>query len=114
MWPTWVVWPESPLVSRLAIQTRLSGIGEGQRPQDQRIDDAEDRRAGADAEAGDEDGEGREAGVAAQRADGVAEILEKVVEAHGESLDGISDRFRWHVGRWPLAAGRWPIGDWSR
>ncbi len=68
-------------------------IREGQRPQDQRMDDAEDRGAGADAEAGDEDGESRKAGVAAQRANGVAKILEKVGEGHGLTLDGAAEAF---------------------
>ena len=79
MWPTCVVWPDRPLVSRLAIQTSSFGLGERQRPQQQRVDDAEDRGAGADAEAGDQDGESREAGVAPQRADGVAQVLKHVM-----------------------------------
>ena len=29
MWPTCVVWPDSPLVSRLAIQTSRSGSANG-------------------------------------------------------------------------------------
>ena len=57
------------------------------------MDDAEDRGAGADAEAGDEDGERRKAGVAAQRANGVAKILEKVGEGHGLTLDGAAAAF---------------------
>ena len=51
------------------------------------MDDAEDRDAGADAEAGDEDGERREAGVAPQDADGVTQILKELGESHAR-LDG--------------------------
>ena len=94
MCPTCVVWPERPLVSRLAIQTSSVGLGERQRPQEQRVDDAEDGGAGADAEPGDQDGEDGEAGVAAQRAEGVAEVLEQVGEGHGLSLRRGRQRFR--------------------
>ena len=74
------------------------GLGEGQRAQDQRVDDAEDRDAGADAEAGDEDGERREAGVAPQDADGVTQILKELGEGHAR-LDGWMAPFVYWTGR---------------
>jgi hypothetical protein len=66
----------------------VARLGERQRPQQKRVDDAEDGCAGADPEAGDQHGESRESSVAAQRPAGVAEILEQVVESHGAGLDG--------------------------
>ena len=63
----------------------LLRIGEWQRAQEQGVDDAEDGDVGADAEGQDEDGNEGESAVAAQGAEGVAEILEKNVEFHESS-----------------------------
>ena len=52
----------------------------GQRAQEQGVDDAEYGGAGADTEPDDEDGEGGECGVPAQRSKGVAQILQNAVE----------------------------------
>ena len=98
MWPTCVVCPDSPLRVAVGDPDQPIGLGERQRPQEQRVDDAEDGGAGADAEPGDEDGERREAGVAPQRADGVAQILKEVVEGHAR-LDGWTVPFVYGTGR---------------
>src|SRR5207237_8645809 len=62
-------------------------LGERQRAQQQRVDDAEYGRAGADAQAGDQYGEGGEPRVAAKRAESVAEVVGKrghdALTAHG-------------------------------
>ena len=82
---------------RLTGQTRIPGAGIGdpheavglterQRPEEQRADDAVDRGRGADAEADDEDGEDREAGVAPQHAERVAQILEQRLEGRQPAL----------------------------
>ena len=56
---------------------QLGGAVERQGPEQQRVDDAEDGGAGAKAEAGDQDGEDRKAGVAAKGTDGIAEVPEE-------------------------------------
>ena len=88
MCPTCVVWPDSPLASRLVIQTSSAGFCKGQRSQEQLLTTLKTVDAGADPEPGDQDGECGEAGVASQRPRGVPQILEKVVESHGCRLDG--------------------------
>ena len=50
--------------------------------QHERIDDAEDGDVGADAESQDQDGDNGEAGVAAQGAESVFEVLEQNIECH--------------------------------
>ena len=64
---------------------QLGGLLEGERPQEQRVDDAEDGGAGANAEPRDQDGKDGKAGIAAHAAKGVADILEEVREDHGGS-----------------------------
>ena len=54
-----------------------SGLRIRQRLQQQRVDDAEDRGVGADADRERRDDDERQARAAAQRADGVAEVLEE-------------------------------------
>src|ERR1700751_657348 len=56
------------------------GIAEGKRAQHEGVDDAEDGDVGADAEREDEDGDEAEAAVAAQSAEGVANVLQEDVE----------------------------------
>ena len=68
------------------------------------MDDAEDRDAGADSEAGDEDGEGREAGVAPQDADGVTQILKELGEGYAR-LDVRVAPFVYGTGRDPDRQG---------
>ena len=65
----------------------LRDLGEGRRPQEQRVDDAEDRDAGPDAEPGDEDGERGEAGVTSEDAQRVPQILKELGKKHVR-LDG--------------------------
>jgi hypothetical protein len=76
--------------TRVAVRDpdELFRMAEWQRPQDQRVDDAEDGGAGADAKRGDEDGKGGKARIASQRANGVAQVLEEIVEGHITTLDG--------------------------
>ena len=62
------------------------GLRKGQRPQQQGVDYAEDRGAGADAEAGNQDGKGGKRGVSTQGAEREAEVLPEV-GIHA-SLDG--------------------------
>ncbi len=57
-----------------------AGIAEGQRADEESVDDAENGGAGADAEADDENGERGEAGVAAKGAEGVTKVLENAIE----------------------------------
>ena len=57
------------------------GLVEGQRAQQDGMDDAEDDDVGPDAEGKDQDGDGGEAAIAAQGAQRVAEILRKALEA---------------------------------
>ncbi len=56
------------------------GVCEGERAEDDGVDDAEDGRVGADAEGESEDGDESEAGIFAEGAEGVAEILGEIVE----------------------------------
>ena len=63
------------------ISTSRCASAYGKRPQQHGVDDAEDRRAGADAERDRDRRDGREAEVLAQPAGGVDEILEECV--HG-------------------------------
>jgi hypothetical protein len=58
------------------------GLAEGQRPQRDAVDDAEDGGGGADAERDREDRRGGEAGLLAQHARAVAQVLEQMA---GES-----------------------------
>ena len=60
-------------------------ITEGQRAQQQCIDDAEDGCVGADAEGQNENGDQRESAIAAQRTKSIADILEKNFEIHESS-----------------------------
>ena len=60
------------VVGDVADPDELVGVGKGERPQEKRVDDAEDGGAGSDAESGDEDSEDGEAGVALEGAEGVA------------------------------------------
>ena len=82
----------------------LLRVGERQRPQNQRVDYAEDGSGGADAEPDDEEGKGSEAGVAAKRPKRVAQILTKIFESHGAAFDGQLTRFRLLFGRFGLAS----------
>jgi hypothetical protein len=66
---------------------QLGGLLEGEWPQEQRVDHAEDGGAGANAKPGDQDGKGGKAGVAAHASKGVTEILEEVREGHNRLLD---------------------------
>ena len=61
-----------------------SGALERQRPQQHRVDDAEDRGGGADAERERDDGGEREAGPAEEAAGGEAQVLEERVHGRGE------------------------------
>ena len=76
---------------------QLGRPGERQRPQQQRVDHAEDDDARADAEPGDQDGEDGKSGVPPQGAGGVAEVLEQVREHHRRPLTRWRDK--------PLLAG---------
>ena len=67
--------------------TRRSGSPERQRPQQHRVDDAEDRGVGADAEREREDGGRGEAGILAQHAHGVDEVLAQRVERTAARAD---------------------------
>jgi hypothetical protein len=51
-------------------------LAERERPQDERLDDAEHGHGRADAEADDEDGERGQPGVAPQRAEGLPKVAE--------------------------------------
>ena len=57
----------------------LVGLREGQRAEEQSVDDAEDDDVGTDAEGEDEDGDDGEAAVAGEGAEGVAEVLQETV-----------------------------------
>jgi hypothetical protein len=76
---------------RLARQSGRIAVGnphqferllERQWPQKQGVDDAEDRGAGADAQARDDDGERGKPGIAAQSPKGVAHVLDEIREDH--------------------------------
>src|ERR1700730_11825616 len=56
-------------------------LWEGQGPEKNRVDDAEDDDVGSDAEGEDENGDDGEAAIPAEIAEGVAEILEKDFES---------------------------------
>ena len=56
---------------------KLLGIFDGKRPQEKRIDHAEDGGVGADAEAKSEDGDGREAEILIQHSEAEANVLER-------------------------------------
>jgi hypothetical protein len=60
-------------------------VREWKRPQEYRVDDAEDSDIRADAEGEDEDGDYGEGAVAAEGAKGVLQVLEKDVESHESS-----------------------------
>jgi hypothetical protein len=72
---------------------QLVWLGKWQRPQDERMDDAEDGGAGTDAKSRDQDGKSGKTGVPAQRANRVAEVLKQVSERHGLTLDGVAWAF---------------------
>ena len=59
----------------------LTGLLVGQRLEDDRIDDAEDRRRRPDAQGKGQDRHGREPALARQRTDGVAQILQELARA---------------------------------
>ncbi len=61
------------------------GVGEREWAKDDGVDDAEDGGVCADAERESEDGDEGEAGIFAERAKGVAEILGEVVEYRGDT-----------------------------
>ena len=82
--------PGQPAGVAVGDPDELPGLGERERPEQQCVDHAEHGRAGADAEAGDQHGKRGETGVAPQRADGVAQVLDQIVESHGAALDGVS------------------------
>ena len=75
----------SNAVHRLQIMTARSGSAPRQRPQQHGVDDAEDRRVGADAEREREDGDGGKARAAKERACPVAEILPEGFEQRGSA-----------------------------
>ena len=56
------------------------GIIEGQRAEEEGVDDAENGDVGSNAESEDEDGDNGEDAIAIEGADGVAEILEENIE----------------------------------
>ncbi len=63
-------------------------VVERERAEQQSVDHAENGGAGADAEADDENGEGSESGIAAQGAEGIAQVLQDAVgggQGHGVS-----------------------------
>ena len=64
------------------------GVRERQRPEQQRVHQAEDRGVGADADGEDQDGDDGEAGVAAQRAEGVAQVVQERV--HVRNSPGVA------------------------
>jgi hypothetical protein len=71
-----------------------AGVGERQRPQERRIDDAEDGRVGADAQREREDRHGRESGRLAEPAHRVRQVLSEIPPhalGHG-GLDGRAAR----------------------
>ena len=64
------------------------GVVERERTEQESVDDAENGGAGADAESDDKDGEGGESGIAAQGAEGIAQVLQEAVgggQGHGVS-----------------------------
>src|SRR5579871_2586490 len=70
------------------------GVFEWQRMKKDRVDDAEDRGVGADAERKCQDGDRGEAGIFAQCAKGEPDVLEKIVEERGDVAliaGGLSD-----------------------
>ena len=71
-----------------SMKTSRSALREGQRPEQQRVHQAEDRGVGADADGEDQDGDEREAGVAAQRAEGVAQVVQERV--HVRNSPGVA------------------------
>src|SRR5262249_3923049 len=60
-------------------QDELRWIAEGQRPQQHRVHDGEDRGVGADAEREREDGDGREARPREQRPHGIANVAHEAI-----------------------------------
>ena len=67
-------------VAALEDHDEARGIRVGQRPHQDRVDDREDRRAGADAEREGEDGDGREPRRAAEEPQPVARVLPEAFE----------------------------------
>ena len=65
----------------------LLGLGEGKRAEKNGVDDGEDDDVGADAEGEDDHGDDGEGGVAAEGAEGEAEVLEEDVEP-GQAAGG--------------------------
>ncbi|HEY0284594.1 MAG TPA: hypothetical protein VGC23_04345, partial [Vicinamibacterales bacterium] len=76
---------------------QLGGLLEGEWPEEQRVDHAEDGGAGANTKPGDQDRKDGKAGVAAHASKGVTDILEEVREDHGRPLDERTVR---NVARW--------------
>ncbi len=64
---------------------QLLGVGEGQRAQQERVHHAEDGNVGADAESENQNGDDGKARIAAQRAEGVLQVLQQNVECHESS-----------------------------
>ena len=67
-----------PSPPTMRIMVSVAGIVEGERPQQDAIDDGEHRGGGADAERERRERDGDEAGLPAQRADRETEILEQL------------------------------------
>ncbi len=83
--------PREPAALAVRDPDESIGFRERERPKQQRIDDAEDRRTGAYSKSGDQNHERGKAGVTAQAADGIPEITHECFEAHGP-LDGFELR----------------------
>ena len=85
-------------------------LGEGQRPKEHAVNDAEDGGVGADAESESEDGDDGEAGAFDEEAEGEADVLEQ--SEHGFSRGGSrresTSSFRRMVSAIVISAGRGP------
>ena len=109
--PVVVIRPEEPLAgldgSGHADGDETFGLGVRKRPEEQRIDNAEDRRDGADTKGERDDAGCRETGVFREVTERVREVLAKAVEpdgdAHGTELlldeSGVSEMLAGLIGR---------------